>query len=252
MQGFRINGQIDFGYNNYPDVRSFSPHISNNHIVTSGNAIDMLVGYLQAAPVPIIENNVIQAQLGIYVLVQAFGQGMEGIIRNNTIIGPGTVGTSSAGIMYRSSHEAPFVSNNVITNFEYGWLITYQDQKALRESRFNYNDVFSNGKNYYIDDMLETFDLTGTQGNVSVNPLFVNAAIGDYHLASQSPLIDAGWNAGLLTDINGIARPFDVPFIDHNGTQPEFDIGAYEFVPEPGSGLLLLIGTAIIAGTRRR
>ena len=31
LQGFRINGQIAFGYNNYPDVRSFSPHISNNH-----------------------------------------------------------------------------------------------------------------------------------------------------------------------------------------------------------------------------
>ena len=108
LAGFRINGQINFGYNNYPDVRSFSPHISNNHMVTGGNAIQMYVGYLQPAPVPVIENNIVQVQLGFYVDVQAFGGGMEGIIRNNTFIGPGPVGTSSVGILYRGSHELAF------------------------------------------------------------------------------------------------------------------------------------------------
>jgi serine protease len=251
LQGFRINGQIAFGYNEFPDVRSFSPLISNNHIVTGSTAIDILVGYQQPAPVPVIENNLIEAQLGVYMFVQAFGGGMEGIIRNNTFIGPGPVGTSSAGIMYRMHQEKPFVSNNIITNFEYGWLITYQSRKAERLERFNYNDVFGNGKNYWVDDGHELFDRTGIQGNVSVNPMFVDPSHGDYHLAAGSPLIDAGWDAGLLTDIDGRARPFDVPFVDHNGAQPEFDMGAYEAVPEPAGVALSLLGVMILSGRRR-
>ena len=60
------------------------------------------------------------------------------------------------------------------------------------------------------------------QNTMAVDPLFVNAAMADYHLRSGSPLIDAGINVGL-------------PFID---TAP--DIGAYEVsvsIPEMVEGL---------------
>ena len=148
--------------------------------------------------------------------------------------------------------NSPFVSNNIITNFEYGWYLTYQDLKAQRKTRFNFNDVFGNGKNYYVDDQHEIFDMTGTQGNVSLNPLFVDSSNRDFRLALGSPMIDAGWDAGLLTDINGHVRPFDVQGIDNNGTQPEFDIGAYEYVPEPSGCLLWLLAAITWGGTGRR
>ncbi|HRD82490.1 MAG TPA: choice-of-anchor Q domain-containing protein, partial [Saprospiraceae bacterium] len=45
-------------------------------------------------------------------------------------------------------------------------------------------------------------------GNGDVNPLFVNAAAGDFHLQACSPAIDAGTSAGApTTDFDGDARP---------------------------------------------
>jgi hypothetical protein len=55
-------------------------------------------------------------------------------------------------------------------------------------------------------------------GNISGNPLFLNAAAGDYHLTFGSPCIDAGTPTGApATDLDGIARD----------ATP--DIGAYEY-----------------------
>jgi hypothetical protein len=244
LKGFRINGGITFGYNNFPDVRSYSPLIKNNHIVTGATAIDILVGYEQVAPTPIIENNVIEAQTGVYIFVQAFGGGMGGFIRNNTFAGDGT----GAGILYRTHKEMPMVSNNIITNFDYGWLLTYHSQEAARKARFNYNNVFGNDENYFFGTGPSgSFDMTGIQGNISVDPLFLDQANGDFRLASGSPMIDAGWDAGVATDINGFSRPFDVLSIDNNGSRPEFDMGAYEYVPEPDGKVLWLSGMALFA-----
>ena len=52
----------------------------------------------------------------------------------------------------------------------------------------------------------------------------------DYHLLPGSPCIDAGTDAGVYTDIEGNARPFDYPGIDNNGDLPDFDMGAYEAI----------------------
>ena len=53
-------------------------------------------------------------------------------------------------------------------------------------------------------------DQTGLNGNVSVDPLFRDPAGGDYHLRCDSPLLDAGTNAGApAIDADGDSRPFD-------------------------------------------
>ncbi len=58
-------------------------------------------------------------------------------------------------------------------------------------------------------------------GNISVDPFFVNASAGDYHLQSSSPCINAGINlyAAGTTDLDGNPRI-------SGGT---VDMGAYEF-----------------------
>jgi hypothetical protein len=50
----------------------------------------------------------------------------------------------------------------------------------------------------------------GTAGHISVDPVFVSAATGDYHLRADSPLIDAGDNGvAMVPDVDGDVRPFD-------------------------------------------
>jgi len=75
-------------------------------------------------------------------------------------------------------------------------------------------------------------DQTGQHGNISVDPLFVQAPFadvpGDYHVQSGSPAVDAGNNAAPqlpATDLDGSARIFDGNF----DGDPRVDMGAYEF-----------------------
>ncbi len=69
-------------------------------------------------------------------------------------------------------------------------------------------------------------------GNLNTDPRFVNPAACDYQLAFDSPCIDTGVFAGIMYDCIGTPRPY--------GSAP--DLGAYEFVPEPGAaGVLGLV-----------
>ncbi|HRJ14910.1 MAG TPA: putative metal-binding motif-containing protein, partial [Saprospiraceae bacterium] len=65
-------------------------------------------------------------------------------------------------------------------------------------------------------------------GNLDTDPLFVNAAGGDFRLQACSPAINAGSNGdvpgGITTDLDGNARFYN------NGT---VDMGAYEFQSTP-------------------
>ena len=72
-------------------------------------------------------------------------------------------------------------------------------------------------------------DPTGTNGNISVDPQFVDNFAVDYHLAPGSPAIDAGSPTGApTTDFDGTSRPVDG---DGNGSAV-VDIGAFEHAPD--------------------
>jgi hypothetical protein len=74
-----------------------------------------------------------------------------------------------------------------------------------------------------------TTPLSAGVGNISGDPLFVNAAAGDFRLQPGSPCIDAGTDlsAILTNDLAGLPRP-----LDGNGDGvAAFDMGAYEFNP---------------------
>ncbi|MCH8805685.1 MAG: right-handed parallel beta-helix repeat-containing protein [Planctomycetes bacterium] len=79
------------------------------------------------------------------------------------------------------------------------------------------------------------------QGNIDDDPLFVDPASGDYHIALGSPAIDAGDNTavptGVTTDLDGNPRFVDDPGtpntgVPGNGFAEIVDMGAYEFQGE--------------------
>jgi hypothetical protein len=81
--------------------------------------------------------------------------------------------------------------------------------------QYNYN---------LVTDRLDSGALVGV-GNTTGDPMFVDAAAGDFHLMRGSPAIDAGDPAAPLSgrDADGTLRP--------QGTRS--DIGAFEYVPAP-------------------
>ena len=106
-----------------------------------------------------------------------------------------------------------------------------------------YSDVWTSGSSGAVNYSGLT-DETGTNGNISADPVFVNEAHGDYRLNYGSPCIDAANGAvAPTTDMAGDPR-YNAPFVttktgvaDKNGHFP--DIGALEFVAEAPSAIAL-------------
>jgi hypothetical protein len=76
----------------------------------------------------------------------------------------------------------------------------------------------------------------GVGGNTTNNPVFVNAASGDYHIANASPCLDTGrtldWMTSGSLDLDGAPR-----ILPAGGA---VDMGAYEAEPAP-SGTIIYI-----------
>lgn len=95
-----------------------------------------------------------------------------------------------------------------------------------------HNDVFANTVSNYAS----VSDPTGADGNVSVDPLFVNRSAGNFHLAAGSQCINAGDDSvviGAETDLAGKPRIMGA----------HVDIGAYEY--DPASYTLADVASAL-------
>ncbi len=81
-------------------------------------------------------------------------------------------------------------------------------------------------------------DLTHlVDGNITNDPLFVNASGNDFRLLETSPCINAGTNAAWMwqaLDLEGNPRIWN----------EIVDIGTYEYIPEPSCGLIVLVASA--------
>jgi hypothetical protein len=120
----------------------------------------------------------------------------------------------------------------------------YCDSGGTNINMILYFNTAPDGANYFNDDdqayymySCTTPPLSGLNngpGNITGNPLFEDVAAGDFRLSSGSGCIDAGTNMPWMIgehDLDGNPRIYD----------DTVDMGAYEFIPEPGISSFLLI-----------
>jgi hypothetical protein len=67
------------------------------------------------------------------------------------------------------------------------------------------------------------------EGNINFDPLFRDPGGGDFRLQAGSPCIDSGTTVALNQDLDGTARPIEIPGVGRDGLCGVFDMGAYEY-----------------------
>jgi hypothetical protein len=97
------------------------------------------------------------------------------------------------------------------------------------------------------------------QGNISINPQFMNAANLDFRLMTGSPCVDSGTNiAGVVNDLDHETRPLagsssgslrhDMGCYEKNGASGPLSVG-FAAAPAAGFGSVQAVFTAGVAGT---
>lgn len=186
---------------------------------TGARAWDQITLLGAGPPLAVIQNCIIEnAVVGIHL------HSGYAYITNNTIVNNGW-----SGVMVHGAN--PTIKNNVV--FESGYGINVNAGTA--SPHISYNNVYGNSRDYWDQSAKTAYTPSPATGNISADPLFVDAASGDYHLQPGSPCIDAGDNSAILPSVI-VDLGLDVsPRGIMNGT---VDMGAYEVAMAPilGSG----------------
>jgi hypothetical protein len=208
--------------------------IKGNSLVTDGRGGGI---YLANESETLIVQNLItgnQAYEGAGIYLIAFGAYGPKLV-NNTIADNNAI-ASGSGIFAEASGGRSELANNIIVAKpgQAGLYCNNTSDQTQPGARFN--NIFSAGGTAYGGSCA---DKTGTNGNISADPLFINPTGGDYHLRQGSPSIDAGDN---LTpnlpdkDVDENPRILDG---DGNGTAT-IDMGVDEFLLPLGLKISLL------------
>jgi len=225
---------VAYGYGGGIACAESSPIITGNIIRNnSAYAGGGIMTYMGDAE---ISNNFIHdnsAAVGGGVLLLESGRLLNNTIASNdasrAIPGAGSGLAGNVHVESGAEFSRFQIVNNIICGAKSGGgLFTI----GTAEIMIAFNDVWDNtGGNYGSMDVLtreSTFDggidRTGTDGNISQDPLFAHTEAGDYHLLPDSPCISAGDPTFIApagqTDIDGEDRVYAV----------RIDMGADEFV----------------------
>jgi len=218
-------GDQSYGIYNNSDS---TPNIQNNTI-DGGNGGNFSSGIFNNSSSPIIQNNTIYGGNGGRFSFCIFNGFSSPSIKNNTIDG-GSGGNVSSGIFNASS--SPAIQNNIIMTSGNGstrTCINEDDNNSVPTSIQN-NDLFDCPTALYVDfidgNLLtigEINNLTDSDGNVTIDPGFVDRDGGDWRLTSTSPTEVTQGGLDLSTN----PKPFSTDKDGFTRTVP-WSIGAYE------------------------
>jgi hypothetical protein len=137
---------------------------------------------------PRIRSNIIAANAGVALgggIMIANSENEAAQIVNNTI-----VANSGSGIGW--GNAGPVIVNNIVAYNTWG---LDEDIGNPYAESIRFNDVYGNGVHGRATNYNNTPDLTGTSGNVSVDPRLATFGDGRMHLQPGSPCRDAGDDA---------------------------------------------------------
>ena len=142
---------------------------------------------------------------------------------NNTFFN-NTASTGQGSAVYANDFNVPsHLYNNIIDEVSGQTAVYCGSLNSSTPPLFFNNDVFASGGTTYGGICT---DQTGTNGNISADPLFVGTA--NLMLQAGSPAIDAGDNAAPNLPAKDLANKPRI--VDGNGDGSAIiDMGAYEF-----------------------
>lgn len=219
-----------FGYGGAIGGVQASPTITRN--IIHGNTAYAGAGIFIFGD-PIISSNVIHSNsafVGGGVIMAGGSLSNNTIVFNDASFQGGAQAGGNVHIVFSPDFAPPRILNNIISGARSGAGITWEG--VYQGGVMKFNNVWNNTPDNYgfaapgAAEM--TFggraDHTGIDGNISQDPLFVDAQTDNYHLQAGSPCINTG-DPGIVpapaeTDFDGELRIYAT----------RIDIGADEFV----------------------
>ena len=154
--------------------------IANNEASPHGGGI-----YCETNSNPILENVTIANNSGGYSGGGIFCHSSHPNLKNVTITNNLAV---YGGGIYCCANSNPIIINCILWN-DTPEEIYYNDYGQPNSTTISYSDI-EGGLNAIVTN--NNGSVNWLEGNIDINPLFVDPSIGDYNLQSTSPCIDAG------------------------------------------------------------
>lgn len=212
-------GGISLNSAGTPTIRGNT--ITGNAVDTSGGGIGMVNDSDAIITDNLITGNTAAQGGGLATLVPSGANGPT--IVNNTIAG-NSASQSGAQVFFSGFPNQTQFFNNIFFGTASQIAVMCDTTYSAQAPIFKFNDAFNPQGTTYMGSCAGE---TGTNGNISADPLFVNSA-SDFHLQSTSAAIDAGSNTAPnlpQQDIAGNDR-----ILDGKGLcNATVDMGAYEF-----------------------
>ena len=147
--------------------------------------IDGAAILIQGEASPLIRNNIFHDNEGAAVSERIPRPNASPVIINNTMV-RNTAGFRRRFVPPTFPPTGLVVRNNIMVDGQFGLEVQGPSDPAPQFT-FDYNLLSGNEANYF-----RVGDQTGTNGNISVDPRFINSAGNNFRLGASSPAIDAG------------------------------------------------------------